>query len=153
MNENQSGKEKQSIIVDYHLPDPPEKVWRALTDPRLLESWLMPNDICAEVGRQFTFRAQPMPGWDGIVHCEILEANPRKRLVYSWRGGSKRLDGYGHEIDTVVTWELTPAADGGTLLHLEHSGFDPESYAFKVMGQGWRGKIAERIAQVLAAAA
>ncbi|HEY2646107.1 MAG TPA: SRPBCC domain-containing protein [Candidatus Acidoferrales bacterium] len=69
------------------------------------------------------------------------------------RGGSKKLDGYGHELDTVVTWGLTPTADGGTRLHLEHSGFDPQSFAFKAMGQGWRGKVAEKITLVLSEAA
>lgn len=152
MSENQAAKEKQSIIVDYDLPDSPQKVWRALTDPRLLEAWLMPNDIRAEVGHRFNFRAQPAPGWDGTVHCEVLEVVPQQRLVYAWRGGSQKLDGYGHEVDTVVTWELIPKADGGTRLHLEHSGFDPQSFAFKVMGEGWRGKIAERIRQVLKSA-
>jgi uncharacterized protein YndB with AHSA1/START domain len=153
MSENQPAKEKQSIIVDYELPDAPKKVWRALTEPKLLEAWLMPNDIRPVVGHRFNFRAQPVPGWDGTVHCEILEIVPEQLLVYTWRGGSKKLDGYGHEVDTVVTWELTPTPDGGTRLHLEHSGFDPESFAFKVMGQGWRGKVAEKITQVLSATA
>lgn len=152
MSENQAAKAKQSIIVDYDLPDAPKKVWRALTEPKLLEAWLMSNDIRAEVGHRFQFKAQPVPGWDGTVHCEVLAVLPERRLVYSWRGGAQKLDGYGHELDTVVTWELTPTANGGTRLRLEHSGFDPDSYAFKMMGQGWRGKIAERIAQVLAAA-
>jgi uncharacterized protein YndB with AHSA1/START domain len=142
--------EKQSIIIDYVLPESPARVWRALTDPDLLTRWLMPNNIRAEVGHHFTFQAQPVPGWDGVVHCEILEVVPEQRLVYAWQGGSKKLDGYGHEVDTVVTWTLTPESDG-TRLHLEHSGFDPESFAFKVMGQGWRGKVAERISQILAA--
>lgn len=150
MSENQA---KQSIIVDYDLPDAPEKVWRALTDPKLLEAWLMPNDIRAEVGHLFNFRTQPAPGWDGIVHCEVLEVVPQQLLVYAWRGGSKKLEGYGHELNTVVTWKLTPTSDGGTRLHLEHSGFDPASFAFKAMGEGWRGKIAERISKVLSAAA
>lgn len=153
MSENQAVKAKQSIVVEYDLPDAPKKVWRALTEPKLLEAWLMSNDIRAEVGHRFQFKAQPVPGWDGTVHCEILEVLPERRLVYSWRGGSQKLDGYGHELDTVVTWDLTPTANGGTHLRLEHSGFDPDSYAFKMMGQGWRGKVAERIGQALAAAA
>jgi uncharacterized protein YndB with AHSA1/START domain len=143
--------EKRSILVDYDLPDAPESVWRALTDSKLLEAWLMPNDIQAEVGHQFTFRTQHVPGWDGIVHCEVLEVVPLQRLVYAWCGGSKKLDGYGHELDTVVTWTLTPTASGGTNLHLEHAGFDPESFAYKALAQGWRGKVATRISQVLAA--
>jgi uncharacterized protein YndB with AHSA1/START domain len=150
MNEQQAVKEKQSIVVEYKLPQAPEKVWRALTEPALLAAWLMPNDIRAEVGHRFNFRTQPTPGWDGTVYCEILEVVPQRRLVYSWRGGAKKLQGYGHEVDTVVTWTLAPAANGGTNLKLVHAGFDPDGFAFKVMGDGWRGKIAERIAQVLA---
>ena len=150
MNERKAQeKSKASIVVSYDLPDPPKKVWRALTEPELLGAWLMPNDIRAEVGHRFNFRAQPVPGWDGIVYCEVLEVVPEKRLVYSWRGGSGKIEGYGHELDTVVTWDLVPTAAGGTQVRLEHSGFDPNSFAFKQMGQGWRGKIAERIQQVL----
>ncbi|MGH9616255.1 MAG: SRPBCC family protein [Acidobacteriaceae bacterium] len=153
MSENQVVKDKQSIVVEYDLPDAPEKVWRALTEPKLLEAWLMRNDIRAEVGHRFNFWARPVPGWDGTVYCEVLEVVPQQRLAYSWRGGSRKLEGYGHEIDTVVTWKLTPTGNGGTRLHLEHSGFDPESFAFKTLGQGWRGKVAERITQALAPAA
>lgn len=151
MNEIQAVvADKQSIIVDYDLPESTEQVWRALTEPKLLEAWLMPNDIRAEVGHKFNFHTQPVPGWDGTVYCEVLEVVPQQRLVYSWQGGSKKLDGYGRELDTVVTWTLTPTANGGTLLHLEHAGFDGESFAFKALGQGWRGKVATRISQVLA---
>ncbi|MBT9331796.1 SRPBCC family protein [Paracidobacterium acidisoli] len=153
MNESTPVNEKASIVVDYELPDPPAKVWRALTEPDLLAAWLMPNNIHAEVGHQFNFHAPAVPGWDGTVYCEILEVALQQRLVYRWQGGAKKLEGYGHELDTIVTWTLTPAANGGTQLHLEHAGFDPESYAYKVMGQGWRGKVATRISEVLAAAA
>jgi uncharacterized protein YndB with AHSA1/START domain len=153
MSENQAAKGKQSIIVEYELPDAPKKLWRALTEPKLLEAWLMPNDIRPVVGHHFNFRAQPVPGWDGTVYCEVLEVVPEQRLVYAWRGGAQKLQGYGHELDTVVTWDLAPTADGGTLLRLEHSGFDPDSFAFKAMGQGWRGKVGDRITQALSAAA
>jgi uncharacterized protein YndB with AHSA1/START domain len=140
----------ESIVAENDLPDPPEQVWRALTDPRLLEAWLMPNNICAEVGARFQFRTAPAPGWSGIVECEVLQVVPHRLLVYSWRGGSKAAEGYGHELDTVVTWRLTPLENGGTRLYLEHSGFDPDSFAFKAMGQGWKRKVSEKIPQVLA---
>jgi hypothetical protein len=51
------------MIVDYDLPVTLERVWMALADPKLLERWLMPNSVQAEVGHQFTFRTQPVPGW------------------------------------------------------------------------------------------
>jgi len=144
-------RRRESITVENDLPDPPEQVWRALTDPSLLEVWLMPNNIRAEVGARFQFRTAPAPGRSGIVECEVLEVVPHRLLVYSWRGGSKATEGYGHQVDTVVTWRLTPLENGGTRLHLEHSGFDPDSFAFKAMGQGWKRKVSEKIQRVLAA--
>jgi uncharacterized protein YndB with AHSA1/START domain len=146
-----AAKRTESIVVETDLPDPPERVWRALTEAALLEAWLMPNNIRAEVGAKFQFRTAPAPGWNGVVECEVLEVVPERLLVYSWRGGSKLAEGYGHEVETVLTWKLTPLDNGGTRLFMEHAGFDPDSFAFKVMGQGWRGKIVEKIRQVLAA--
>ena len=138
-----------TIHVEHDLPHPPEKVWRALTEPKLLAAWLMENDMRPVVGHRFTFKAQPMPGWDGTVHCEVLEADAPRRLRYSWRGGSEAL-----HIDTVVAWTLAPNASGGTRLLLEHSGFTPaQSIAFDGIARGWRGKVAERMSEALARAA
>ncbi len=63
------------------------KVWRALTEPELLAAWLMSTDMRPLVGQGFTFKAEPTPWWDGIVNCEMLEVDPRKRLRYTWRRG------------------------------------------------------------------
>jgi hypothetical protein len=89
---------RRAIEVDYELTASPEKVWRALTEPELLARWLMPNDIAPIVGHSFTFRTDPAPGFDGLVHCQVEVAQAPTRLVYSWRGGP---------IDTIVTWTLT----------------------------------------------
>jgi uncharacterized protein YndB with AHSA1/START domain len=75
----------------------------------------MPNTFRAEVGHRFTFRTQPAPGFDGLLHCEVLLVEPPQRLVYSFRGGWM-------DRETVVTWTLIAQA-GGTLLRLEHTGF------------------------------
>jgi uncharacterized protein YndB with AHSA1/START domain len=136
-----------TILVEYDLPHAPAKVWRALTEPALLEAWLMKNDIRAEVGHRFTMKAQPMPGWDGTVRCEVLEVDAPRRLVYTWVGGNET-----HRLDTVVKWTLTPTPSGTRLL-LEHSGFLPDNaFAFDALARGWRGKVAERISEALASA-
>ena len=40
------------------------------------------------VEHTFTFRARPMPHWDGVVHGEVMEVEPQRRLRDAWRGGS-----------------------------------------------------------------
>jgi uncharacterized protein YndB with AHSA1/START domain len=141
----------ESIVVDYVLAAPPAKVWRALTDPALLGQWLMPNDIAPVEGHKFAFHSAPRGDWNGTVDCEVLEVVPEKKLVYAWGGGSAKNDGYGHKIETTVTWTLEPAADGGTLLKLVHYGFHPDDFAYKMMGDGWRKK-GEAIDRVASAA-
>ncbi len=139
----------KTIHVEYDLPHPPAKVWRALTDPALLGAWLMKNDFRPVVGHRFTFRAPPMQDWDGTVDCEVLEVQEPERLSYSWRGGPA-----SSRIDTTVTWTLAPGAAGGTHLVLDHAGFLPaHAFAFEGLARGWRGKVAERITEVLSSAA
>ena len=141
----------ESIVVDYLLNEPPAEVWRALTDPKLLAKWLMENDIHPVVGHRFNFRAKPMGDWDGVVYCEVLEVEEPNKLVYSWKGGSDKNAEYGHRLDTIVTWTLTPTATGGTKLNLVHFGFEPTDHAFQIMGQGWRSMItAEKMSRILA---
>ena len=33
----------ESVVIECDLPDPPQKVWRALTEQDLLGAWLMPK--------------------------------------------------------------------------------------------------------------
>jgi len=134
-----------SIHLAWDLPHPPAKVWRALTDPALVAQWLMETDMPAARGKAFSFRAEPMPYWDGIVHSEIMELEPQKRLRYTWKGGPGAA-----ALDTMVTWSLSPM-EGGTRLELEHSGFKPgQRQAFGGAKAGWEGKVGVRMAAVLA---
>lgn len=103
----------RKITIEREYPHPRNKVWRALTDSRALAEWLMENDFEPRVGHQFTFRTEPGPGFDGIVHCEVLELEEPSTLVYSWKGGP---------LDTVVRYSLDETATG-TRLRVVHSGF------------------------------
>jgi len=92
--------ETRSVIVERDIPFPPEKIWRALTQPHLIEEWLMKNDFEPVVGHRFDLRAD----W-GSVDCQVLTIEPNKTLSYTWAA-------YGHE--SVVTWTLTPTSRGPT---------------------------------------
>ena len=99
--------------VERIYPHPRERVWRALTDPELLGRWLMPNDFSPEVGHGFTFRTDPGPGFDGIVHCVVTEVDEPSSIAYSWKGGP---------VDTLVRIELHVHQDG-TRLVVSQTGF------------------------------
>jgi len=110
-----------SLDFECHLPDPPEKVWRALTEPELLAAWLMPNDLKPEVGRRFAFA-----GPDAPIECEVIEAEQGRLLSYSWRERpAKDTADPGPAFDSVVTFTLARTAAGGTRLRVVHDGFTP----------------------------
>jgi uncharacterized protein YndB with AHSA1/START domain len=126
----------QTISLDFDLRHAPEKVWRALTDPVLLAEWLLPVvDLKLAPGAAFAFKTQPYPGWDGTVNCRMLEIEPLRKLSYTWVVGDM-------ELDTVVSFTLTPTASG-TRMSLVQSGFKPNQkqnfagarYGLKMMGE------------------
>jgi uncharacterized protein YndB with AHSA1/START domain len=115
------------------MAHPPEKIWRALTQPWLIEEWLMENDFVAEVGHRFTFHAAPLPGWSGITNCEVVSVEEPRRLAYRWGDGTES----DSHLTTLVTWTLTPI-EGGTLVRMEQSGFRAEDgRSYERMGRGW----------------
>ena len=145
----------RDIVVEDVVPQPPEKVWKALTTAELIGQWLMPNDFEPVVGKRFTFKTRPIGDWDGVVHCEVLEIVLHRRLVYSWKGGSDSNNSdsnYGSKLDSVVTWTLQPEGRG-TRLRLIHTGFrSPQNdFAYDAMSSGW-GRIMGRLSEIAAAA-
>ena len=132
-----------SIEFEFDLQHAPEKVWRALTDPVLLADWLLPVVGFELTPRAaFTFQAPAQPGWDGTVHCRLLEIEAHKKLSYGWVVG---------KMDTVVTFTLTPTASG-TRLSLVQSGFKPDQKAnFGGARYGWNlmgGKLVDLLARI-----
>jgi uncharacterized protein YndB with AHSA1/START domain len=135
--------ETESLSFDLDLRHSPDKVWRALTDPELLKEWLLPTvGLRLEPGATFTFHAAPQPGWDGVVDCRFLEIETRRKLTCAWVVG---------DIDTVVSFTLTPTATG-THLSLVQSGFRPDQkrnlggarYGWKMMVE----KLVELLAKI-----
>jgi uncharacterized protein YndB with AHSA1/START domain len=121
--------ETRSVVVEREMPFPPEKVWRALTEPHLIEAWLMKNDFALDVGRRFTLKGD----W-GSVDCKVLAAEPNRRLAYSW-------DAMG--LESTVTWTLTPTG-GGTHLRMEQAGFRPDQgQAYGGARMGWQKFLGE----------
>lgn len=74
------------------IAHPPEKVWRALSQPHLIQEWK--NDFAPVVG---------LTGDWGSVDCEVLTLDLNKTLSYNWCAMG---------VTTIVTWTLTPQGSG-----------------------------------------
>ena len=121
----------RTVVIERDIAHPPEKIWRALTEPHLIAEWLMKNDFRPDVGHRFNLTGE----WGGVLDCEVLDIEPHRSLSYTWN--------FSHEdaafdLRSVVTFTLTPTA-AGTHLRVEQSGFRPEQkQAFGGAKLGWQ---------------
>lgn len=94
--------ESKSIVFERALAHPPEKVWRALTQPHLIAEWMqMHGDFRPETGHRFAYETD----W-GAVRGEVLEADAPRSLSYTWGDD---------DLKSVVTWTLAPDGAGTRL--------------------------------------
>ena len=141
---NPAVPETRSVVVERELPFPPEKIWRALTQPHLIEEWLMKSDFKPVVGHRFNLRGE----WGGVLDCEVLVVEPNRELAYTWNHAH---DDPAFSLQSVVTFTLTPTA-AGTRLRMEQVGFRPDQrQAFGGANAGWQQMFA-KLEQVLSAA-
>ena len=78
---------------DYEIDEPPEKVWRAISDPELRQAWL-PDEALAD---------------------------PEAALLVPERQASYRMrDGDPPFLRELVTFQISPDGAGGTRLRVVH---------------------------------
>ncbi|WZB73601.1 polyketide cyclase [Achromobacter insuavis] len=94
MTHTDAASRDTTLVLDYELDAPPEKVWRALSIPALREQWLPDGAL-----------ADPEP----------LAATPGVEVRYRMR------DTLPPCLESVVTFQLNPTADGGTRLTIIHA--------------------------------
>jgi uncharacterized protein YndB with AHSA1/START domain len=124
--------ESRFVYVTY-IRTTPEKLWRALTEPEFTKQ------IWAETWQECEWK-EGSP-WrlmipDGRVgdSGEVLEIEPGRRLVVSWRNEFKpelHAEGYSR-----MTWELEPM-DGVVKLTLIHEMDRPDSKLIDAVSGGW----------------
>ncbi|OCP17584.1 MULTISPECIES: SRPBCC domain-containing protein [unclassified Ensifer] len=120
----------RTVIVEREIAHPPEKIWRALTQPHLISEWLMKNDFSPAVGHRFNLRGE----WGGVLDCEVLVVEPQTTLSYTW---NFKHDDPAFDLNSVVTFSLSPTTTG-TRLRMEQSGFRPDQrQAYGGAKAGW----------------
>lgn len=137
-----SAAETRSVVVERDIAHPPEKLWRALTQPHLIAEWLMQNDFAPVVGHRFNLRGE----WGGVLDCEVLAVEAGRSLSYTWNFAN---DDPAFALQSVVTFTLTPT-DAGTHLRMEQKGFRPsQKQAYGGAHAGWKSFF-DKLEQVLA---
>ncbi|WP_420101645.1 SRPBCC family protein [Bosea sp. (in: a-proteobacteria)] len=89
-----TGEEAEGgLVLDYVFPQPPEKLWRAVSLPALREVWLPAGDL-----------AQPEP----------VVVSPGEELTYRLR------DAAPPHRESLVTLRVSPDGEGGSRLRIVH---------------------------------
>ncbi len=120
--------EPGAVRLSRDLGYSPELVWEALTTPAVVATWWTEGYVKAEVGHEFALDMGPF----GVQRCVVTAVEAWRLFAYTFGVGM---------LDTTITWELEPMADGGTRLSFEHAGFDLDSelgrQAYQGMAAGW----------------
>lgn len=135
-----------AVELDTYLSHPPPTVWRALTDPELVELWLMRSiGLSPVVGATFVFVVPSEPTAE--IACEILTVRPVEQLTHTW---------VDLRADTparwVLDWSIHPHGRGTRLL-LTQTGFDITDHrqrmARNALERGWSRTVLPRLADIL----
>lgn len=127
--------ETRKIERKLTLKAPQSKVWDALTDPENLGQWF---------GQNAHFELTPKSmGWfewqeHGKFFMRIEAFDPKN--YFAWRWMSEKDVVFDKSKTTLVEWNLTPLASGGTTLIMTESGFlTPKSRNDNV--EGWQEEL------------
>ena len=120
--------ETHTVVIERTIAQPAEKIWRALTQPHLIEEWLMKTDFQPVKGQKFTLSRQPKPDLNVVIDCQVLDIEQNRTLSYSWAA-------YG--LESVVTFTLVPTPSG-TVVRMEQTGFRSDhDAAYKGARASW----------------
>ena len=110
------------IEQTYLIPATLAQVWRALTDPKVIEEWSGADaEFEPTVGFAYAL-------WDKSICGKIIEVMPRKKLVQSWKPTDWTIE------NSVVTFTLSSVAQG-TRVDLFHENV--EEFDFEGTTEGW----------------
>jgi len=120
-------KEKPSLTLNRSYPVPPERVWRAWTDPQALKRWFGPGgedpvslaQLDVRVGGRFRIVFGGPDGKAHDVQGVYQEVVPNRRLVFTWTWPNST-----PERESVITIELRAAGRGTELVFRQEQFFD-----------------------------
>ena len=140
--------DQDAIVSEIRIAAPPERVFRALSDPGELKRWFSGPEcpakfwkMDARVGGQYSYSTEKGSiAVNGVsefeCHGEILECDPPRLLVYTWIANWHD----DKSARTVVRWDLEKQGSG-THVKVTHSGLANLPIARKDYSGGWTGVV------------
>lgn len=106
------------IVKTLFLKAPPDHVWKFLTEKDKLAVWFHGGGEDVQEGGDFVLVSNSL-GKEGEKICwgKVIEFDPPRKLVHTFTHN------FLNGADTTCEWTLS-AVDGGTLLRLEHTGWE-----------------------------
>jgi uncharacterized protein YndB with AHSA1/START domain len=129
------------IVESIDVAAPPERVFRALTDPKALMAWWGDPTSFPSTHWEVDVRegGKWLSRWENLADesefalgGEVLEVREPHLLVVSW--WDERYPGLEH---TTVRYEIERLPDGGSRVRVTHSGFDGPRPDFDDYNGGW----------------
>jgi uncharacterized protein YndB with AHSA1/START domain len=93
MTDSAADGQTENLVLDYELDAPPEKVWRAVSNPAHRERWLPKADL-----------AETAP----------ISSTPGEEIRYRMRDNEPPF------LESIVTFQVGPNTAGGTRLRIIH---------------------------------
>jgi len=138
--------ERPEFVYTTYIRTTPERLWQALTDPAFTSRWWQATfDTDWKVGSTMTWNNH------GVVIADpeqvILEADPYRRLAYTWHTFTPELNErlqFGDELFAKLSGERRSRVafdieEAGELVKLTviHDDFEPGSTAATMVRNGW----------------
>lgn len=105
MSGTEPDKQAEILVFEYELDASPEKVWRAISVPGFRDKWLPEEDL---------------------ADADPVSTAPGEEIRYAIRGGEPPF------LESVVTFQVRPGADGGSVLRVVHGLTDSRLVPRKV---------------------
>ncbi|MGE0279254.1 MAG: SRPBCC domain-containing protein [Rhizobiaceae bacterium] len=110
----------EDLTLDVAIDEPPQKLWRALTEPAIVKRWLAPVDT-------------KTPGAGTGQSCELIAAEPNRSASYIWRDPEAG--------ESMVTFAISERTDGFSRLSIVHTGL-PRVFTVATAGAlPWRMRL------------
>jgi uncharacterized protein YndB with AHSA1/START domain len=138
MTTSVSSANQDAVETKVYIAAPPERVFRALTDPRQLVQWwgqsgmyrVTKMEADVRVGGKWRSDGESSDGQQFYVEGEYREVDLPRLVSYTWRSS------YRPGPETLVRVELVPEGKG-TWVRVHHSGFSGDPEGAKSHGNGW----------------